>query len=49
MENAETEVWADIALACEYITTDKYAYWIGLAEEIARLSAYMQNHPEKFR
>lgn len=49
MENAETEVWSDVALACRYISAKKHAYWIGLADEIARLSNYMQNHPEKFR
>ena len=48
MENAETQVWADFALACGYIDREKYTYWIDLSEEIGRLNNYMQQNPEKF-
>lgn len=48
METAETQVWADFALACAYIDQDKYTHWINLSEEIGRLNNYMQQNPEKF-
>jgi four helix bundle protein len=48
MENTETQVWLDFALACEYITSDEYDNLYAEAEEIGRLIAYMIENPQKF-
>ena len=48
-ENTETGVWADFALTCEYITKEKYDFWIVEIDEIGRLLNYMIQHPGKFR
>jgi len=47
-ENGETQVWLDFALACEYISQEKYDILFAQTEEIARLLVYMMNNPEKF-
>lgn len=48
MENGETEVWLDFAKDCNYLTVEKHARLYSLNEEVAKLLAYMINHPEKF-
>lgn len=48
-ENAETQLWLDFSLACEYLSRIKYEYLTAKNEEIARLVLYMINNPEKFR
>ncbi|MBX2964923.1 MAG: four helix bundle protein [Cyclobacteriaceae bacterium] len=48
MENTETRVWLDFALACEYITKEE---WTGLdakAEEAGKLLNHMIENPEKY-
>ncbi len=48
MENGETEVWLDFAKDCNYLNGEKYNQLLSLNEEVAKLLAYMINHPEKF-
>lgn len=48
MENAETEVWLDFALEYNYLSAEKHQLIYSLNEEVAKLLAYMINHPEKY-
>jgi four helix bundle protein len=48
-ENAETQVWLDFALACNYINQKEYDELKNENDEIAKLLLYMINHPDKFR
>ena len=48
MENSETQVWLDFALACNYITKDKKEEFYKESEEIGKLIGYMIQNPEKF-
>jgi len=48
MENGETQVWLEFALACEYISTDQYDKLDEKSEEVAKLLVYMMSNPEKF-
>jgi four helix bundle protein len=47
-ENAETQVWLDFALACQYFAEKEYQELKSDNDEIAKLVLYMINHPEKF-
>jgi four helix bundle protein len=47
MENAETQVWLEFALASEYISIDQYNILNEKCEEVAKLLVYMMNNPEK--
>lgn len=47
-ENAETQVWLDFALACNYISKDKYQELKLKNDEVARLIWFMINNPGKF-
>ena len=49
MENTETQVWLDFALACEYISKNVYAEFISRSEEIGRLLNHMIEHPDKYK
>ena len=48
-ENAETQVWLDFSLACEYLSKDEYDEFKNENDEVAKLVLYMINNPEKFR
>jgi four helix bundle protein len=48
MENTETQVWLDYALACKYIDQVMYQDLIIKSEEIGRLLSHMINYPEKY-
>jgi four helix bundle protein len=48
MENSETQVWLDYALACEYIDKEKYKELFGKSEEVGKLLNHMINFPEKY-
>ena len=48
MENTETQVWLDFALACKYIKKDICDELIEKSEEIGKLLYYMLVNPEKF-
>lgn len=48
MENSETQVWLDYALACEYIEKEKFTELIGKSEEVGKLLNHMMTFPEKY-
>jgi four helix bundle protein len=48
MENSETQVWVDFALACEYITAEELADLTFRSEEVGRLLHHMIDNPEKY-
>lgn len=48
MENSETIVWLDFALACSYITKDEHVDLVERFEEEGRMLQHAIDHPEKF-
>lgn len=48
MENGETQVWLDVALACRYITIETFTALDSQCEEISKLLNFMINNPAKF-
>ncbi len=48
MENGETQVWLDVALACAYISNDTYNSLDAKCEEISKLLNFMIHNPAKF-
>lgn len=48
MENTETRVWFDFALACNYITNEKWNDLELKAEEVGKLLNHMIENPEKY-
>ncbi len=48
MENTETSIWLDFALACEYIDNELHKRLQSQNEEIGRLLGHMLNNPEKY-
>ena len=48
-ENAETQVWLDFSLACKYISSEKYLDLTAKNDDVAKLTLYMINNPDKFR
>ncbi|GAI98053.1 unnamed protein product [marine sediment metagenome] len=49
MENTETQVWLDFALACEYIPKEIIDDFNKRSEEIGRLLNHMIQNPEKYK
>ena len=49
MENTETQVRLDFALACEYITKDIFNDYNERSEEIGRLLNHMIQSPQKYK
>lgn len=49
MENSETQVWLDFAIACEYISQETYNDLTNKSEEVGRMLNHMIEHPEKYR
>jgi four helix bundle protein len=47
-ENAETQVWLDHDVACEYVKEADIKPIVALTEEIGKLLADMINHPGKY-
>ena len=47
-ENAETQVWLDFSVACNYITKEKYEGLTAKNDEVGKLVWYMINNPGKF-
>jgi four helix bundle protein len=47
-ENSETQGWLEYALACKYISNDKFIELTNNSIEIGRLINYMILNPEKF-
>ena len=48
MENSETQVWLDFALACEYISHEIHDDLTKKSEEIGRMLNHMIKYPEKY-
>lgn len=48
MENSETSVCLDFALACEYITYDHHQTLTKQSEEVGKLINFMILNPKKF-
>ena len=48
MENTETQVWSDFALACKYIDERTYQDWNARSEEVGKMLGTMIENPEKF-
>ncbi len=48
MENTETRVWLDFALACGYISKKTWDDFELMAEEIGKLLNHMIENPEKY-
>lgn len=48
MENSETQVWLDYALACEYIDKEKFSQLLAKSEEVGKLLNHMITFPEKY-
>jgi len=48
MENTETRVWLDFALACNYISTELWNDLEARADEIGKLLNHMIENPEKY-
>ena len=47
-EAAETQVWLDFALHCEYLTTDKHDQLTSRNANIGKMLGSMIAHPERF-
>jgi len=47
-ENAETQVWLDFALKCNYISEKQYQELKFENDEVAKSILYMINHPDRF-
>ncbi|WP_316826558.1 four helix bundle protein [Pedobacter miscanthi] len=48
MENGETQVWLDVALACNYISKEKFNHLDAQCEKISKLLSFMIKNPAKF-
>ena len=49
MENSETQVWIDFALACQYISKNTQEELTSRSEEIGRLLNHMMENPDKYQ
>ena len=47
-ENAETQVWLDFSLACNYLSNEYYENLTEKNNQVAKLVWFMINNPEKF-
>jgi len=48
MENSETQVWLDYALACRYIDEIKFNELLARSEEVGKLLHHMISFPERY-
>ena len=48
MENSETEGWLEFALACQYISQEKYNDLCDLNNQVGKLLNHMLNNPDKY-
>lgn len=48
MENTETQISLDFALACSYSSNEKHQNLIKRSEEVGRLLYHMIEYPEKY-
>lgn len=49
MENTETQIWLDFALAFNYIDKKRYTELIETSQEIGKLLNHMMHNPAKYR
>jgi len=49
MENSETQVWLDFALACKYIDRKLYQDLKASSEEIGKMLNHMSENPESYK
>ena len=49
MENSETQVWLDFALACKYVSRGTYDNFNNRSKEVGRLLNDMIEHPKKYQ
>ncbi|MAE84460.1 MAG: diversity-generating retroelement protein bAvd family protein [Flammeovirgaceae bacterium] len=49
MENSETQISLDFAVACNYISEEKHNDLIGKSEEVGRMLNHMIENPEKYK
>jgi len=49
MENSETQVWLDFALACKYILQKIYNDYTNRSIEIGKMLNHMMEHPGNYR
>ena len=49
MENTETQVWLDFALACKYIDREKFDDLNSRSKEVGKLLNHMIENPEKYK
>ena len=47
-ENAETQVWLDFALSCNYISNDTFDELLSESKEIGKLLNHMMSNPGKY-
>jgi len=47
-ENAETLVWLEFALECEYIDKNTYKDLVAKNQSVGNLIGFMMNNPQKF-
>lgn len=48
MENSETQVWLDFALACEFLAKDIYQDLTTKSEEVGKMLNHIIENPEKY-
>ena len=48
MENSETQVWLDFAVACKYISKEDYSDLTQKSEEVGRMLNHMLEHPKQY-
>jgi len=49
MENTETQVWLDFAVACRYLTLEIKEELYKESLEVGKLLGFMIQHPDKFK
>ena len=49
MENTETQIWLDFALACGYISEENHKVLVNRSQSIGRILNHMIHNPEKFQ
>lgn len=48
MENSETIIWLEFALACKYINESTFQNMTSKAEEVGKIINHMINNPQKY-
>lgn len=48
MENSETSIWLDFALACKYLDEETHTRLQTLNKEVGKLLGHMLKYPEKY-